>query len=57
MFDLLRPENDVCPFCKATAADGVVRTLRTGAGSLSVTWHTLNCPHYAADRILAEKEG
>ncbi|MFI8341729.1 hypothetical protein ACIF8W_16880 [Streptomyces sp. NPDC085639] len=57
MFDLLRPETVVCPFCKATAADGVVRTLRTGTGSLSVTWHVLNCPHYAADRILAENEG
>ncbi|WP_404961987.1 hypothetical protein [Streptomyces sp. 147326] len=56
MFDLLRPETVVCPFCKATAADGAVRTLRTGACSLSVTWHATNCPHFAADRILAEKE-
>lgn len=30
MFDLLRPETVMCPFCKATAADGVVRTLRAG---------------------------
>ncbi|MEU6758758.1 hypothetical protein [Streptomyces sp. NPDC046685] len=56
MFDLLRPETVVCPFCKASAADGTVRTLRTGTRSLSVTWHIPTCPHYAADRILAEDD-
>ncbi|MEU4727642.1 MULTISPECIES: hypothetical protein [unclassified Streptomyces] len=56
MFDLLRPETVVCPFCKASAADGTVRTLRTGTRSLSVTWHIPTCPHYAADRILAEND-
>ncbi|MEU6213938.1 hypothetical protein ACN6AT_32665 [Streptomyces sp. JL4002] len=57
MFDPLRPKTVLCPFCKATAADGAGRTLRAGSGFLSVTWHARNCPHYAADRILAEKEG
>ncbi|MGW0366159.1 hypothetical protein [Streptomyces sp. NPDC002990] len=46
----------LCPFCRATAADGTARTLCTAEGSLSVTWHRGDCPHYAADRILAAEE-
>ena len=53
MFDLVRSETVVCTYCKATPADGTVRTLCAEQGRLSVTWHTTSCPHYAADLILA----
>ncbi|WP_406739573.1 hypothetical protein OG365_40885 (plasmid) [Streptomyces sp. NBC_00853] len=42
-----------CPVCRATAETGSVRTLSAAGKHLSVTWHTLSCPHYAADLILA----
>ncbi|MFD3543052.1 hypothetical protein ACFWUQ_26645 [Streptomyces sp. NPDC058662] len=56
MFDLIRSETVVCTFCKATPADGAVRTLSASQGRLSVTWHAETCPHYAADLILASDD-
>ncbi|MBW5482408.1 hypothetical protein [Streptomyces bambusae] len=56
MFDVLRPTTVTCSYCKAGPADGGVRTVCIGERSLSVTWHTADCPHLAADRILAERE-
>ncbi|MFE2165889.1 hypothetical protein ACFXB3_12595 [Streptomyces sp. NPDC059447] len=56
MFDLLRPTTLLCSFCHATAVDGTARTLCGEGGRLSVTWHRGDCPHLAADRILAADE-
>ncbi len=56
MLDFLRPKTVVCPYCRATDKEGVARTLSAVADSLSVTWHTAACPHYAADLILADGE-
>ncbi|MFE9634080.1 hypothetical protein [Streptomyces sp. NPDC006463] len=53
MLDFLRPKNVICTYCQATDKEGVARTLSAVAGSLTVTWHTAACPHYAADLILA----
>ncbi|MCX4960947.1 hypothetical protein [Streptomyces virginiae] len=42
-----------CPVYRATAETGSVRTLSAAGKRLSVTWHTISCPHHAADLILA----
>ncbi|MET9887456.1 hypothetical protein ABZZ20_30820 [Streptomyces sp. NPDC006430] len=55
MVEFPKPRALVCPYCKAGPTDGTVRTLSAEAGCLTVTWHTPSCPHYAADRILADK--
>lgn len=53
----LRAETVACPYCAAGPADGQARTIAVAAGCrLTVTWHVLSCPHYAADRVLAGKE-
>ncbi|MFF7183504.1 hypothetical protein [Streptomyces sp. NPDC008121] len=43
-------------YCSAGPADGQVRTLAAAGDRLTVTWHRLACPHYAADRVLAGEE-
>jgi hypothetical protein len=52
----LRLPTLLCTYCEAGPDNGQTRTVAASAGSLTVTWHLLSCPHYAADRILAGKE-
>ena len=54
--DPLRPLTVLCSFCGATSVDGAGRTLWVIGEQASVTWHCADCPHYAADRILAERD-
>ncbi|MEV0411350.1 hypothetical protein AB0I68_11235 [Streptomyces sp. NPDC050448] len=55
MLEFPKPRPLVCSYCHAGPKDGAGRTLSAEAGLLTVTWHTASCPHYAADRILADK--
>lgn len=55
MLEFPKPQPLVCTYCQAGPTDGAARTLSAEAGKLTVTWHTATCPHYAADRILADK--
>jgi hypothetical protein len=57
LFEVDRPRVVVCPHCKATDQDGAARTLSAFGGVLSVTWHVRQCPHLAADLILAAVPG
>lgn len=52
----LRLHTLLCPYRSAGPADGQVRTLAAAGNRLTVTWHRLTCPHYAADRVLAGEE-
>ncbi|MER6390998.1 hypothetical protein ACWGCI_29795 [Streptomyces sp. NPDC054949] len=55
MVELPVPRTLVCGYCGAGPVDGVARTIAAGPDFLTVTWHAERCPHYAADRILAEE--
>ncbi|MCX5077216.1 hypothetical protein OHA84_04390 [Streptomyces sp. NBC_00513] len=55
MVELPVPRTLVCGYCGAGPVDGVARTIAAGPDYLTVTWHAERCPHYAADRILAEE--
>ncbi|MEJ8642073.1 hypothetical protein WKI68_12485 [Streptomyces sp. MS1.HAVA.3] len=46
----------LCPYCSVGPSDGQARTLAAAGDRLTVTWHLLSCPHYAADRVLAGEE-
>ncbi|MDX3539143.1 hypothetical protein PV721_33440 [Streptomyces sp. MB09-01] len=52
----LRTQTLLCPFCAAEPAADRPRTIAATGDRLTVTWHRLACPHYAADRILAGEE-
>ncbi len=51
-----RMQNLRCPYCTVGPSDGQARTLAAAGDRLTVTWHLLSCPHYAADRVLAGEE-
>ncbi|MFI7359439.1 hypothetical protein ACIBTP_36585 [Streptomyces avidinii] len=51
--DLFPSKVVFCGFCRATATTGGARTISAEGEFLSVMWHTLACPHHAADLILA----
>ncbi|MFG2296118.1 hypothetical protein [Streptomyces sp. NPDC048603] len=46
-----------CLVCRADQKSGQARTVVVVEGGLSVTWHLVRCPHYRADRILADRDG
>ncbi|MEU9254533.1 hypothetical protein AB0D66_22120 [Streptomyces sp. NPDC048270] len=49
----LRTQTLVYPSCIAGPAHGQDGTIAAAGDHLTVTWHRLSCPHYAADRDLA----
>jgi hypothetical protein len=52
----LQTQTLLCGHCEAGQGNGQARTIAATAHGLTVTWHLLSCPHYAADRILAGQE-